>query len=134
MKMYKMIIVENDEDERFFMKEELEAFGAFHILGEFINGDTLFEWLGQNPSELPDIILSDLNMPGKNGYDILSQIKSDPAYSDIRVFITSTSSIIAIREKCLSMGASEYLIKPEIFVDYSAYVKTLYEKIDAQSN
>jgi CheY-like chemotaxis protein len=132
MKLYKIVIVENDEDERFFMKQELEAFGAFKILGEFVNGDTLLEWFGRNSFEYPDIILSDLNMPGKNGYDILSEIKSDPQLKPIQVIITSTSPVIAVREKCLAMGASEYLIKPDIFTDYSAYVKTLYQKIEEQ--
>jgi CheY-like chemotaxis protein len=131
MKQYKMVIVENDDDERFFMKEEFAAFGAFDILRDFVNGDTLFEWLTQNPPELPDMILSDLNMPGKNGYDVLSEIKSNPTYSDIKVYITSTSSVAAIREKCLSMGASDYLIKPDIFVDYNQYVQKLYQKIDS---
>ncbi|MEO6286884.1 MAG: response regulator [Dyadobacter sp.] len=130
MKKYKLVIVENDDDERFFMKEEFKAFGAFDILGEFVNGDTLFEWLDQSPAELPDIILSDLNMPGKNGYDIVSMITSDQEYEQIKVIITSTSPVIAVREKCLSLGASEYLIKPELFVDYGPFVKELYRKID----
>jgi CheY-like chemotaxis protein len=129
MKKYKLVIVENDDDERFFMKEEFKAFGAFDILGEFVNGDTLLEWLGQNPAELPDIILSDLNMPGKNGYDILSMITSEQGYEQIKVIITSTSPVIAVKEKCLSLGASDYLIKPELFVDYGPYVKELYGKI-----
>lgn len=131
MKRYKLVIVENDEDERFFMTQEFEAFGAFDILGVFINGDTLFEWLSGSPAQLPDIILSDLNMPGKNGYDILKVLKADPAYDDIRVIITSTSSVIAVREKCLSMGASDYLIKPEMFIDYGPYVEKFYQKIEA---
>jgi CheY-like chemotaxis protein len=130
MKLYKIVIVENDEDERYFMKQGLEAFGAFHILGEFVNGDTLLEWLEQKPVDLPDIILSDLNMPGKNGYDILSTVKSHPLFADIPVFITSTSPVVAVREKCLSMGANDYLIKPEIFTDYDGYVKTLHHKLE----
>jgi CheY-like chemotaxis protein len=129
MKSYKIAIVENDEDERFFMRQELEAFGAFQIVGEFVSGDTLLDWLEQPDSELPDIILSDLSMPGKNGYDILSVIKSEPAYAQIPVIITSTSPLIAVRDRCLEMGASEYLIKPEIFTDYREYVKTLHQKL-----
>ena len=130
MKHYKLIIVENDDDERFFMREEFEAFGAFEILGDFINGDTLLEYLEANPSAKPDIILSDLNMPGKNGYDIISSIKLNPRYALTRVVITSTSSVISVREKCLAMGASDYLIKPEIFVDYGAYVREFYQKME----
>lgn len=132
MTQYKIVIVENDEDERFFMIQEFDALGTFQILGVFINGDTLFDWLKENPLELPDIILSDLNMPGKNGYDILTEIKSDPAYADIPIIITSTSSVIAVKEKCLAMGAWDYLIKPEIFVDYRTYVEKLYQKLKAK--
>ena len=130
MTHFKLIIVENDDDERFFMKEEFQAFGAFEILGDFINGDTLLEWMNEHPAELPDIILSDLNMPGKNGYDIISYIRSEPEYAHIRVVITSTSSVISVREKCLAMGAADYLIKPEIFVDYGAYVKEFYQRME----
>lgn len=130
MKLYKIVIVENDEDERYFMKQGLEASGVFHILGEFVNGDTLLEWLEQKPVDLPDIILSDLNMPGKNGYDILSTVRSHPVFAAIPVFITSTSPVVAVREKCLSMGANDYLIKPEIFTDYDEYVKTLHYKLE----
>jgi CheY-like chemotaxis protein len=130
MNLYKIVIVENDEDERYFMKEGLQSFGGFSILGEFVNGDTLLEWLEQKPADLPDIILSDLNMPGKNGYDILSSLRSQPGFSDIKVFITSTSPVVAVREKCLAMGADDYMIKPEIFTDYDDYVKTLHHKLE----
>jgi CheY-like chemotaxis protein len=129
MKKINIVIVENDEDERHFMREEIEANGRFIILGEFVNGDTLIEWLEQGQSELPDIILSDLNMPGKNGYDILATLKSDPAFSAISIFITSTSSVISVRERCLSLGASDFLLKPEIFTDYKDFVKNLFKKV-----
>ncbi|HWJ90446.1 MAG TPA: hypothetical protein VNR87_05005, partial [Flavisolibacter sp.] len=62
MKKYKIIIVENDEDERFFMKEGFDASGMFEIIAQMINGDALLEWLEENPGTLPDVILSDLNM------------------------------------------------------------------------
>jgi CheY-like chemotaxis protein len=123
MKKFKLVLVENDDDERFFMKEAFGSSGAFDILGDFVNGDTLLEWLEENPSSLPDVILSDLNMPGKNGYDLLAEMKENPRYSHIRIIITSTSPIKAVSDKCLALGASDYLIKPEIFVDYAAFVE-----------
>jgi CheY-like chemotaxis protein len=95
-----------------------------------INGDTLFEWLTQNVNSLPDIILSDLNMPGKNGYDVIKEVKSNPLYSHIPVVITSTSSTRTIMEKCITAGASEYIVKPETFVEYVPYVKDLYNRVE----
>jgi CheY-like chemotaxis protein len=130
MKKYKIIIVENDEDEQFFMKEGFNATGLFEIIAQVENGEGLFEWLDQHSSALPDIILSDLNMPGKNGYDIIIEIKGNPSYSNIPVVITSTSSTKTIMDKCLSMGAADYIVKPDTFVEYVPYVKRLYARIE----
>ncbi|KAA6438283.1 response regulator [Dyadobacter flavalbus] len=127
MRKYRILIVENDEDELFFMKESFNESGLFDIIGDVKNGNTLFEWLSGKPAEaLPDLILSDLNMPGKNGYDILAEIRENEHYAHIPVVITSTSSIKSVMEKCLQMGASDYLVKPESFIDYSSYAKDLY--------
>jgi CheY-like chemotaxis protein len=130
MKKYKIIIVENDEDEQLFMKEGFETVDLFEIVGQVTNGDTLFEWLEQNLNTLPDIVLSDLNMPGKNGYDVIREIKSNPLYSHIPVVITSTSSTLTIMEKCIAAGASDYVVKPETFVEYVPYVRNLYRRIE----
>src|SRR4051812_19512848 len=89
---YKIIIVENDEDEQFFMKEGFDNAGLFQIMAQVRNGEGLLEWLHNNETNLPDVILSDLNMPGKNGYDIINEIRSSPSYHQIPVIITSTSS------------------------------------------
>src|SRR6478752_1306823 len=76
MKTYNIIIVENDEDEQVFMKEGFDAVPElFRIKAQLSSGDELFDWLKENQQDLPDIILSDLNMPGKNGYDIIAAVK-----------------------------------------------------------
>lgn len=130
MKKYSIIIVENDDDEQFFMKEGFDATGLFHIMAQLHNGDVLFHWLQDNPGLLPDVILSDLNMPGKNGYDIITEIKGNAAYAHIPVIITSTSSTRTIIDKCLALGASDYLVKPDTFIQYAPFVRNLYQLIE----
>lgn len=124
MRTFRLAIVENDEDERFFMSEAFKASGEFTILGEFGNGDQLTEWLQGSPQELPELVLSDLNMPGKNGYDIIDELKM--TYPDIAVFATSTSSVVTTREKCIRAGAKDFIPKPDIFIDYDSFVAELY--------
>lgn len=128
MNKYKIIIVENDQDEQFFMSEGFKESGLFDILAQVRNGDTLFEWLQEN-NVLPDAILSDLNMPGKNGYDIIEEVKSTPAYAHIPVIITSTSSTASIRDKCLALGAADYIVKPDTFIAYKPFAEGLYKQI-----
>jgi CheY-like chemotaxis protein len=122
-------MVENDEDERLFMKEGFDAAGHFEVLAQLRNGDALLDWLAENHGVKPDLILSDLNMQGKNGYDILSELKKDPAYSSIPIIITSTSNAKSIIEKCIAMGAAEYIVKPDTFVDYSTFANSLYKMV-----
>lgn len=133
MKKYKLIIVENDEDERLFMKEGFDAAGLFELMALLKNGDELAEWLKSNRSNLPEIVLSDLNMPGKNGYDVITDIKSNSVFSHIPVIITSTSSTKTIIDKCMGLGASAYLVKPDTFIQYEYYVKNLHKLIQERN-
>lgn len=131
MRKYKIVIVENDEDEQLFMKEGFDATtGLFQIIAMAKNGDELMEWLEAHPASLPDLILSDLNMPGKNGYDIIDEIRSTPEYANIPVIITSTSSTPTIMNKCLERGAADYVVKPDTFIEYVPYVERLYRRIE----
>ena len=129
MKKVKLIIVENDEDEQLFMREGFDQSGLFEILIQVRNGDVLFKWLDTHHEQLPDLILSDLNMPGKNGYEILSYLKCVPEYAEIPVIITSTSSTNTIINKCLDAGAADYVVKPDTFIDYLPYAIELHRLI-----
>jgi DNA-binding response OmpR family regulator len=130
MKKYKIVIVENDEDEQFFMKEGFDAAGLFDILAQLKNGDALLEWLDSPDVQAPDLILSDLNMPGKNGYDVISEMKVHSKYAGTPVVIISTSSTQSIVDKCLGLGAADYLVKPDTFTEYVPFVKNLYRLIE----
>lgn len=127
MKKIKILIVDNDEDEQFFMKEGFNATGLYDIVGQPENGDDLFEWLEQHTNNLPDVILSDLNMHGKNGYDILDEINTMEAFRHIPVIITSTSLLPSVSEKCIALGAVAYIPKPETFNEYKPFAEALFQ-------
>jgi CheY-like chemotaxis protein len=125
MKKIRIIIVENDEDEQLFMKEGFSASGDFEILSFFRSGEELLEDLNERQNDLPDMILSDLNMPGKNGYDILNEVKNDKRFGHIPIIITSTSSIKLVIDNCIKLGATAFIQKPDTFVEYEQYAKDL---------
>lgn len=130
MRKYKILIIENDEDEQLFMREAFEEDGGFEILDQLDNGNKLIEWLRSHEDRLPDLILSDLNMPGRNGYDITSDIRSDQHFKEIPVIITSTSSAKSIMDKCYEQGASLYIVKPDTFIEYKAFAKQLRDEVE----
>lgn len=62
----------------------------------------------------PALILLDLIMPGKNGFETLVTLKSDPLLKDIKVIVLSNLSQAEDIKRALSLGAEEYLVKANI--------------------
>lgn len=61
---------------------------------------------------LPDLILCNLNLPGLNGFEILRELRNDPATATIPlIFVTAQSSPDEI-EQMLQLGAESYITKP----------------------
>lgn len=60
----------------------------------------------------PDVIVSDLNLPGINGREWLKQLKNSPDFAQIPYIILSSAESVDERIKCLEAGASDYVLKP----------------------
>lgn len=104
---YKILLVEDNEPIRENTVEILEL-SDFIVLSA-CNGQVGLEMA---QSEIPDLILCDIQMPLMDGYRLLERIRNLPALSNSRfVFITSSSEKRDIK-KGLEMGADDYIIKP----------------------
>lgn len=60
----------------------------------------------------PDIILLDINMPGKNGYEVCKELKASPHTKNIPVFFLTASVGVANESSGLALGAVDYISKP----------------------
>ena len=61
----------------------------------------------------PEIILLDLMMPKKDGFQVLTELKADPKLKSIPVIVTSNLSQPEDKEKALEMGAKDYIVKSD---------------------
>ncbi len=93
-------IVENGEDAIAFLKKQ----------GKFQN------------SPRPDLILLDLNLPKKNGRDVLAEIKNDPKLRRIPVVVLTTSSAEEDIIRSYDLHANCYITKP---VDFEQFIKVV---------
>ena len=73
----------------------------------------------------PDLILLDLNLPRKNGQDVLHEIKSDENLKRTPVVVLTTSSADMDILKCYDLGANCYISKPVRFEDFIRVVRSI---------
>ena len=106
MENYKILIVEDDDFllQMYVTKLELEGFKAFGS----INGE---QGLKSAQREKPDLILLDLNLPEMDGFEVLAELKKNDETKNIPVLILTNYAQKEHIDKCLDMGADDYLIK-----------------------
>ncbi len=120
-KKQKVLMIEDDRFLRKVYRNKLTLAGFEFI--EAINGQ---EGLNKIISEKPDIILLDLILPKINGFDVLIELKRNKEIKDIPVIILSNLNQESDKKRGLSLGAQEYLVKPEVSLsDVVNYVKEL---------
>jgi len=116
-----ILIAEDDADDRFLFKTAFEEKGYEDDIEFVENGIELLKFLyaieEKNPKErhYPSFILLDLNMPKKDGREVLKEIKQHPEFKKIPVVVfTTTNSENEIR-RCYELGANTYVVKPVSF-------------------
>ena len=116
--MADILVVEDEEDLRELLASHLAGEG--HKVTEAKNGK---EALDAYPSINPDIVISDINMPIMDGYQLISKLQENyPEFEDTPFFFLSALSDSQDQVKGLSLGIDEYLCKP---VDYNVLTARL---------
>lgn len=127
MKTLKVIFVEDDPDDRELISDCL-LFNGFpdHLILD--SGPNLFSYLQNlDHDALPDLIVVDMNMPHMSGYEVIRQLKADPLYRLIPVFILTTTFRSPAVEQSIAAGASGYYKKPNSIAELNSILRQLCE-------
>jgi twitching motility two-component system response regulator PilH len=105
--MKKILVVDDSPTMRKMMTDTLDGKG-YHIITA-TDGD---EALHKAATELPDLVLLDVIMPGKNGFQVCRQLKTDVATKHIKVIMVTSKDQKSDRFWGLKQGADAYVTKP----------------------
>ncbi len=115
----RILIAEDDEDDRLLMQEALQASARDAEVRFVEDGEDLSEYLGRRgayaepgAAPRPHLILLDLRMPRKDGWEVLAELKGDPDLRSIPVVVFSTSNAEIDVRRSYELGASSYITKP----------------------
>jgi len=75
------------------------------------------EGLAKAQKELPELILLDLVIPKKDGFEVLKQIRSDPKFNKTKVICLSVLHQQEDINRCQRLGADDYLVKTDVLPD-----------------
>lgn len=123
---FNILLADDDKDDCLLFKEALEELPLNTQLTTVNDGDQLMSLLLENTSLLPHVLFLDLNMPYKNGFQCLSEIKLHPDLKDLIVIIFSTSFEQYIAGDLYKGGAQHYIRKPS---DFELLKKVIYQAL-----
>ena len=122
-----ILLVEDSEPDVILTQEAFAAAGVFNRLHVTRDGVEALAFLhhedGYADVPRPDVILLDINMPRKNGLEVLDEIKADPALSTIPVVMLTTSQAEDDIRSSYMRHASGYVVKPVGFENFLSAMK-----------
>ena len=104
--MARILIVEDNPDNMKLFRALLTMKG--HAVTALTSGDGLLEALAESP---PDLVLMDIQLPGRDGFELLSEIRASP-YAKLKVVALTAHAMSGDREKARDAGFDEYITKP----------------------
>ncbi len=109
-----ILLADDDKDDCYLFNEALRELKVDAKLTPLHDGEKLMSFL-QKTEKLPDVLFLDLNMPRKNGFECLAEIKMNENLLSLPVIIFSTSFDRHIVEQLYEKGAQFYIRKPSEF-------------------
>ena len=114
-----ILLVEDNEDDILLEQEALADAKLVNLMSVVRDGEEALAYLRRQGAyqnaRVPGLILLDINMPKKNGFEVLNEIKADPALMHIPVVMLTTSDNEADIIKSYARGACSFITKPMDF-------------------
>lgn len=119
----KILLADDDEDDHFFFKEAIgqESETPVELISAY-DGAQALQILFSSASQLPDILVLDLNMPLMDGFSVLRAVRTSAQTSTMPVHVLSTSDDVRDRRKCEQLGCTSYHVKPVNFAQLRSLI------------
>lgn len=127
---HNILLADDDLDDCVFFKDALEDINVEATLDIVNDGEELMNKLYSNSFLLPDLLFLDLNMPRKNGFECLEEIKSDKKLQKLPVIIYSTSLNMDVADLLYNKGAHYYIRKPGNYSELKKVIQRVLDIID----
>lgn len=120
-----ILLADDDESDRLIFMDALNELRIKTVVHTVNDGVELMEYLANNADNLPQLLFLDLNMPRKNGFECLKEIRNNRDFSEMAIAIYSTSLAEKEIEETYLNGANVYINKPNTFESLKKALSTV---------
>lgn len=108
--MFKAMIVEDDQLYRYEIRNFIDwEKNGYTIIGEAMNGKHALQLIEQ---EVPDVVFTDISMPGMNGISLIREMRR--SYPYIKIVVLSSYDDFCFVKDAMKLGAIDYILKHEM--------------------
>jgi len=127
-----ILLADDSTNDLFFMRIAFGKAGSPNSLHEVRDGEEAIAYLSGNPPysdrhkyPLPTVLLLDLNMPKKNGFEVLIWARAQPGLRRLSIFVISASRRAEDIERAFDLGANSFLVKPTTMEELTSMIRSL---------
>jgi CheY-like chemotaxis protein len=128
-----VLVVEDDEGDTFMLRRAFKQLGFQTAVQYVRNGEEAVAYLlgigrfgSRTEYPLPDLLLLDLKMPRKNGFEVLAWIREQPGLKHLRVAVLTTSDDAYEIDRAYKLGAASFLTKPLNFTEFRDAIQAIH--------
>ncbi len=122
-----ILLVEDNDDDVILLRESMKDEGLLNVLHVVRDGEEALAYLRREgpyaDARRPGLVLLDINMPRKNGFEVLRELKDEPELRSIPIVMLTTSSRDEDIVRSYSDGACSFITKPVLFEDLRRVVR-----------
>jgi CheY-like chemotaxis protein len=128
-----VLYIEDEENDRFLLNFAFKRASPAVQLITAKDGEEAVQWLRAHASAAANgqpqlaCVLLDLNLPRKNGFEVLAWLRQQPAYQVVPVIVLTSSDHPNDRERAMQLGATRFEVKTGHYTDYERLAKSLEE-------
>jgi CheY-like chemotaxis protein len=122
LQVLNILLADDDTDDCLFFKDALAGMPVYTKFTAVHDGEQLMQLLKLENNELPHILFLDLNMPRKNGFECLTELKQNKDLNNLPVVVFSTSFEKEVVNLLYESGAQYFIRKPSEFAQFQKII------------
>src|SRR6266446_1902459 len=126
-----VLVADDDENDVLLLRRAFQKAGLSHTIIHVKDGQEAIDYLsgvGADVKPPPNLLVLDLKMPRLDGFDVLEWLRSRQERLPVPVVVFSSSALPMDKEKAETLGAHDYLVKPDNFDSWILVAKRLHEQ------